>query len=169
MKNKKILLAVLALVAIAGLMLGIYAGTREKPQEKPQSTGNQSTQPDVTDTTPESPEPSDGATETADPETTPMGSKKITVTVVHGDKSEKTFTYYTDADYLGDVLTGEKLVEGEQGAYGLYIKVVDGERAVYELDKAYWGILVNDQEAMTGADQIVLHDGDSFKLVYTGA
>lgn len=130
MKNKKILLAVLALVAIAGLMLGIYAIIQK---------------------------------------TTPMGSKKITVTVVHGDKSEKTFTYYTDADYLGDVLTGEKLVEGEQGAYGLYIKVVDGERAVYELDKAYWGIFVNDQEAMTGADQIVLHDGDSFKLVYTGA
>lgn len=167
MKNKKILLAVLALVAVAGLMLGIYAGTREKPQEKPQ-TGESASQ-NTPDTTPDSPEPTDGATETTDPETTPVGSMKITVTVVHGDKSEKTFTYYTDADYLGEVLTGEKLVEGEQGAYGLYIKVVDGERAVYELDKAYWGIFVNGQEAMTGADQIVIHDGDSFKLVYTGA
>lgn len=130
MKNKKILLAVLALVVIAGLMLGIYMVTSE---------------------------------------TTLFGNKKITVTVVHGDKSEKTFTYYTDADYLGDVLTGEKLVEGEQGAYGLYIKVVDGERAVYELDKAYWAIYIGEESAMTGADQIVIHDGDSFQLVYTGA
>lgn len=32
MKNKKILIAVIALAAVLGLMLGLYFGTREEPQ-----------------------------------------------------------------------------------------------------------------------------------------
>ena len=43
------------------------------------------------------------------------GEKNISVTVIHGDKTEKTFTYQTDAEYLGEVLTEEKLVTGDNG------------------------------------------------------
>ncbi len=98
-----------------------------------------------------------------------LGSKDITVTVVYADGTDKVFTYHTDAQFLGTVLTESGLVEGDQGAYGLYIKKVDGHRAVYELDQAYWQVFVGEEAAMTGADQIELHDGDSFKLVYTHA
>ena len=131
MKNKKIVIAAIALALVAAVMLGIYWLTRNGKHM--------------------------------------LGSKDITVTVVHQDGSSKEFAYHTDAEYLGTVLTETGLVEGEQGQYGLYIKVVDGERAVYELDQAYWQVFVGEEAAMTGADQILLHDGDSFKLVYTGA
>lgn len=56
---------------------------------------------------------------------TKEGSKKIEVTVIHGDGSEKAFSYTTDAAYLGEVLLKDKLIEGEQGPYGLYILTVD--------------------------------------------
>ena len=43
------------------------------------------------------------------------GAKQIKVTVVHGDETENVFEYDTDAEYLGEVLKSEKLVDGEDG------------------------------------------------------
>ena len=126
--NKKVWIAVIALVAVAALMLGVFFLTREQAQ---------------------------------------AGSKKITVTVIDKDGTEKVFDYATDEEYLGPVLLSEGLVEGEEGPYGLYIKVVDNEQAIYEQDSAYWALYVGEESAVAGADSIVIHDGDTFKLVYT--
>ena len=100
----------------------------------------------------------------ADP---PEGDKTVTVKVVHADQSEKEFTYETDDEYLGELLTEEGLVEGEMSEYGMYITKVDGEQAVFETDNAYWALYENGEYASTGADQTVLDDGDEFSLVYT--
>ena len=53
MKNKKLILTLVAFVAVIGILAGIYFATRPQTQQ---------------------------------------GSKTITVTVVHKDKTEKTFT-----------------------------------------------------------------------------
>ena len=98
---------------------------------------------------------------------TAAGSKTITVEVVHKDESTKTFTYKTDAEYLGEVLVAEGLVEGEDGPYGLYITAVDGETAIYEEDSSYWALYQDGEYAMLSADQTPINDGDSFSLVYT--
>jgi len=100
------------------------------------------------------------------PETS-QGAKTITVEVVHSGGSSKTFTYHTDEEYLGAVLQAEGLIVGEDGPYGLYILEVDGERAVYEEDNAYWSLMIGEEYAMQGADQTPVNDGDSFSLVYT--
>ena len=100
----------------------------------------------------------------ADP---PEGDKTVTVKVVHADQSEKEFTYETDDEYLGELLTEEGLVEGETSEYGMYITKVDGEQAVFETDNAYWALYENGEYASTGADQTVLDNGDEFSLVYT--
>ncbi len=100
----------------------------------------------------------------ADP---PEGDKTVTVKVVHADQSEKEFTYETDDEYLGELLTEEGLVEGEVSEYGMYITKVDGEQAVFETDNAYWALYENGEYASTGADQTVLDNGDEFSLVYT--
>lgn len=86
---------------------------------------------------------------------------------MHSDGSEKLFTYHTDAEYLGEVIISEGLVVGEDGPYGLYIKEVDGEAAVYETDGAYWSLLIGGEYAMSGADTTPIADGDTFSLVYT--
>ena len=100
----------------------------------------------------------------ADP---PEGDKTVTVKVVHADQSEKEFTYETDDEYLGELLTEEGLVEGEVSEYGMYITKVDGEQAVFETDNAYWALYENGEYASTGVDQTVLDNGDEFSLVYT--
>ena len=45
---------------------------------------------------------------------TSAGGKTISVEVIHGDGNKSDFTYQTDAEYLGDVLVGEGLVEGSE-------------------------------------------------------
>ena len=100
------------------------------------------------------------------PETT-AGSKTFTVKVAHSDGSEKTFTYQTDAEYLGEVLLAEGLIVGHNDTYGLYIDTVDGEDAVWEEDGSYWALYVGEEYAMQGIDQTPINHGDAFSLVYT--
>ena len=96
-----------------------------------------------------------------------QGAKNITVEVVHKDESSKTFTYHTDAEYLGEVLQAEGLVKGDPGDYGLYITEVDGEAAVYETDGAYWAFYQGGEYANQSVDQTPINDGDAFSLVYS--
>ena len=100
------------------------------------------------------------------PETS-QGSKAFTVEVVHADGSVKTFEYRTDEEYLGTVLEAEGLIKGEMGPYGLEIHEVDGERAVWAENSAYWAIYVNGEYGMTGVDTTPVNDGDVFKLEFT--
>ena len=95
------------------------------------------------------------------------GEKSFTVEVVHKDQSTKTFTYQTDAEYVGEVLLSEGLVKGEEGPYGLYITWVDGETADYSVDQSYWALYEGEEYATQSADQTVMEDGDHFRLVYT--
>ena len=97
------------------------------------------------------------------------GEKTFTVIVVHADGSSKDFTYTTEEEMVGTVLMAEGLIEGEMGQYGLYIKVVDGEQAVYEEDNAYWSFYIGEEYASTGVDMTPVTDGAAYKLVYTPA
>ena len=98
---------------------------------------------------------------------TAAGSKEITVTVVHKDGSSKDFVYRTDEEYLGAVLTGEGLVTGYEGEYGLVMESVDGETADWNVDQGYWALFVGEEYATTGAGTTPIYDGSVFKLVYT--
>lgn len=98
---------------------------------------------------------------------TSAGAKEITVEVIHADQSSKSFTYRTDAEYLGEVLLAEGLVQGEDSQYGLYILTVDGEDAIFEEDGAYWALMCSGEYASTGASSTPIYDGDAFQLVYT--
>ena len=127
-KNKKIIIAAIALVVLIAAMAVIYASTRPATAE---------------------------------------GEKSFTVEVIHGDGSEKTFTYQTDAEYLGEVLLDEGLIQGEVNQFGLYIITVDGEDAIYEEDGAYWALYEGDDYAQQGIDETPILDGSEFSLVYT--
>lgn len=95
---------------------------------------------------------------------TQEGAKTIVVEVVHGDQTSKEFTYQTDAEYLGQVLMDEKLVQGENGPYGLYITVVDGVKA-QESEHQWWCLTKNGgQQVDTGVDKTPIADGDRFEL-----
>ena len=100
------------------------------------------------------------------PETV-TGTKTITVTVVHKDGSEKVFTCPTEEEYLGKVLVNENIVVGNYGEFGLYFDTADGEKADWNVDNGWWQVFIGEEAAITGADQIPIANGDTFKLVYT--
>lgn len=95
-----------------------------------------------------------------------QGSKNITVDVIHKDGSLKTFTYDTDREYLGEVLTDENLVSGGSGAYGMFITSVDGETAD-DANQEWWCITKDGESLNTGVDQTPVSDGDKYELTLT--
>ena len=94
------------------------------------------------------------------------GDKTVTVKVVHGDGSEKEFSYATDEAYLGAVIQAENLVEGEEGQYGLFMTSVDGEKAD-DSKQQWWCLTKGGEQVNTSADQTPIEDGDTFELTLT--
>ncbi len=93
------------------------------------------------------------------------GSKTITVTVIQEGVEDKVFTIHTDAEFLRGALEQEKLVEGSESQYGLYVTTVDGV-AVDESLRQWW--CLNDGEGNmldTGVDSTPIADGDAFQFV----
>jgi len=101
-------------------------------------------------------------------EDTALGSgKKVVQVEVKADEQSITFTISTDAENLGDALLENKIVEGEEGACGLYIKKVNGILADYDTDSTYWGFFQNGEYMMTGVDSTAISGGEHFELVRT--
>lgn len=94
------------------------------------------------------------------------GSKTVVVEVVHGDGSNREFELKTDEAYLGSALVEGKVVEDNQGAYGLYILTADGETA-NEGNQEWWQITKGGEKLNTGADSTPIEDGDHFELTLT--
>jgi len=94
------------------------------------------------------------------------GETTVQVEVKVEDKSV-TFTLKTDKEILGDALMEHKLIEGEDGAYGLYVKKVNGITADYDVDKSYWALYKNGEYCMSGVDTTKIADGEHYEIVYT--
>ncbi len=104
-------------------------------------------------------------------DTTPKneGQASFTVVVVHKDGTEKTFQYTTEEEFVGPVLEKDGLIQGNAGPYGMEITHVDGEKAVYTEDNAYWSVYEEAEYALQGIDTTPVVDGRTYKLVYTNA
>ncbi len=92
----------------------------------------------------------------------------ITVKLVLADKTETVFKIKTEATTLADALLEKKLISKEEYDAGFY-STINGVRADYNLDKTWWCFYINGQEALTGANEITLNEGDSFEIVQTPA
>lgn len=94
------------------------------------------------------------------------GELSVTVEVAAGDKSIE-ITVHTNEDNLGAALTSNSLVTGDESEYGLYIKTVNGIRADYDLDNAYWALSKDGEATPAGADTTMISDGEHYELTYT--
>ena len=97
---------------------------------------------------------------------TTAGDKEITVKVSALENGEESFTYQTDAEYLGEVLTANKLIEGEDGQYGLFITTANRVKAD-DSKQQWWCITKGGEQVNTSADQTPIQDGDQFELTLT--
>ena len=94
------------------------------------------------------------------------GSKELIVEVTAGDQSV-TFTVHTDETTVGAALIEHDLISGEEGAYGLYVKNVNGITADYDVDQSYWAFYVDGEYATTGVDTTEITEGSVYRLEYT--
>lgn len=90
----------------------------------------------------------------------------ITVMVAHSDGQTKEFHINTTATYLSEALLEEKLMEGHEDTYGLYVDAMDGETAAMSDNKA-WVFSINGVDSVTGVDQTVLEDGAVYAFTIT--
>ena len=97
------------------------------------------------------------------------GKNTVAVTVTVAEKSV-VITLKTDEETFGRALRKSGFVEGSEGDYGLYISHVNGIKAVYEEDNAYWAFLDGEGNYMNySVDDAQLTGNDAYQLVYTPA
>ena len=139
------------------------------PSENPQDTAlNETTAEKNTASEGDSAVPAEGLWKDAtyrEDKTFGTGAKSIKVTV-KAENASVTFTVNTDKENLADALLEHKLVEGEDGAYGLYIKKVNGILADYDVNQSYWSFQINGEAQMNGVSDAKIRGGESFELVY---
>lgn len=92
--------------------------------------------------------------------------KTISVTVVYADESEKVFDIETDAEFLGEAMLEQKLITEEEYKSGFYTEI-DGVRADYNADKAWWCVTKGGEMTSKGLNDLPIKDGDSFEITYT--
>lgn len=92
----------------------------------------------------------------------------ITLEVIGPDGTSKEHTVNTDTSKnLRQALEGAGLISGEESQYGLYVKVVDGITADYDVDKSYWALSKNGVTLNAGVDSTPIADGDHFEFTYS--
>ena len=92
------------------------------------------------------------------------GEPQFELTVADAEGKEIVFDISTDQTTVGAALMELKLIEGEEGPYGLYIKSVNGIIADYDTDGTYWAFYVNGQYATSGVDTTDIETGCSYAL-----
>jgi len=99
------------------------------------------------------------------------GSKSITIEVVNKAQESTVYEVKTDAEYLRQAMEEADglTFSGAEGEFGIMIDTVNGERADYTLDGAYWSFTVNGGYSNYGVDTQPVMDGDAFGIIYTPA
>ena len=90
------------------------------------------------------------------------GNTSFPFTVVDNQGSETKFEIHTDKKIVGEALVDVDLISGEEGEFGLYVKVVNGITADYDVDQTYWAFYVDGEYAMSGVDATEIEDGVSY-------
>jgi hypothetical protein len=94
------------------------------------------------------------------------GAKTVVVEVKAQEKPV-TFTIKTDKDTVGAALLEHGLIAGDEGPYGMYVKVVNGMSADYDVDQRYWAFYTNGEISMTGVDVTAITEGATYRMVYS--
>ena len=104
-------------------------------------------------------------------ETASEGTKNVVVEVINSKGETKTYNVSTDALYLRQVMDeAEGLSYAEtQSGFGPMVTSVNGEKAVYGEDGAYWSFYVNDNYCNYGISDQPVNDKDVFTIAYTKA
>ena len=91
------------------------------------------------------------------------GEKALTISVIHGDGSQRQFDLVTTTENLGDALVEAGIVEDNQQEFGLYIITADGETAD-EARQQWWCLTSGGERLTSGANDTMIQDWDVYEL-----
>lgn len=153
---KKSLSFILCIVLIAVMALfttGCNDNTKT-PDETPSELSSQTQEAVVTDE-------ADSQTEAVN---VGKGETSFIFTVTHVDGTQKVYNVSTDKTTVGEALIDNNIIAGDNGAYGLYVKTVDGETLDYDTDGKYWAFYIDGAYASTGVDITQITSGASYEF-----
>ena len=169
MRNKRktsFLSLILLLVLIAALALTIVGCDDSKKEDGSVTTAQTTvaTTADEEETTASTTAEATTAATTADPYLRGEGATEFIFKVVTKSGEEKTFTVRTDKTIVGEALQDVGLIEGDDSQYGLFVKVVDGERVEWDTDGKYWAFYVDGAYAAKGVDSTEIEAGKVYSF-----
>ena len=94
------------------------------------------------------------------------GEKSFNVEV-EAEGKKVVFNVKTDKSTVGEALLENNLIAGDEGQYGLYVKVVNGITADYDENQSYWAFYIDGEYATTGVDGTEIIEGAVYQLVYS--
>lgn len=89
------------------------------------------------------------------------GAKEVMIDVEAGEQ-KVTITVKTDAEKLGDALYAEGLINDAS-----FFDTLNGIKADWDADKAYWGFYKGDEYMMVGVNDTAIVGGEHYRFVYT--
>ena len=97
------------------------------------------------------------------------GSKSITIEVVNKAQELTVYELTTDAEYLEQAMEEAEGLEftATDGQYGKAVDSINGEKADFNTDNAYWAFSVNGEYCNYGISEQPVMDGDDFTITYT--
>lgn len=101
-----------------------------------------------------------------------VGSKTIAIDVIYEDGRKDSYQITTEAQFLKEAADAipELAIEGTTTEeFGLMMITVNGVRADYSQDGAYWALLLDDEPCNYGISMQPIKDGDHYSIVYTPA
>ena len=95
------------------------------------------------------------------------GDTSFKFAVTYDDGKTENYTVKTDKSTVGDALLDAGLISGSDSEYGLMVDTVNGVKADYNTDKAYWAFFINGEYAMTGVSATEIANEAEYSFVYT--
>jgi len=89
---------------------------------------------------------------------------------IKNDKEDITvWKVHTNETTVGAALVSVGLIEGTTSDMGLMVEYVDGLRADFMEDNAWWAFYINGEMAMAGVDSTEIEEGTLYAFIFTPA
>lgn len=98
------------------------------------------------------------------------GAKSISIDVVYDNEATDRYQVTTEAQFLSEALNAipDLQIDGTTSReFGLMITAINGKRADYQKDGAYWSLLCDGEPCSYGVSQQPIKDGEHYILQYT--
>ena len=162
--SKKSWIALIVMIVVVALLATVFILT-QKPKTDKTNDGGATQATEKKDNEAITGTNATGGTEA----TAPAAKYNFTLEIVHANGEKKTIPVATDEEIIGEYLEKAGIIEGAESQYGMYIAKVEGEKAVYEEDGAYWAFYVDGEYASKGVDQTPIENGKVYQLKYEKA